>query len=121
MAYDLLLALHFLGLFMGGAAGLGLPVLGAAIQATQVDHRPSVGKAARPLRLIGQSGVGLLIQPLFSGLLGYLWFAEILTMIDVTGMAMIFVAILLVRRPSSVEPRVEKRVPPTLGGARTPD
>lgn len=67
------------------------------------------------------SGVGLLIQPLFSGLLGYLWFAEILTMIDVTGMAMIFVAILLVRRPSSIEPRVEKRVPPTLGGAQTPD
>ncbi|MEK6216626.1 MAG: hypothetical protein N2B03_05340, partial [Boseongicola sp.] len=61
MAYDLLLALHFLGLFMGGAAGLGLPVLGATIQATQVDHRPSIGKAARPLRLIGQSGVGLLI------------------------------------------------------------
>lgn len=61
MAYDLLLALHFLGLFMGGAAALGLPVLGATIQATKVDHRPSVGKAARPLRLIGQSGVELLI------------------------------------------------------------
>jgi len=67
------------------------------------------------------SGVGLLIQPLFSGLLGFLWFAEILTMIDVAGMAMIFVAILLVRRPSTATPPVEKRVPPTLGGAQAPD
>ncbi len=61
MTYDLLLALHFLGLFMGGAGGLGLPVLGATIQAAPVEHRPSIGKAVRPLRLIGQSGVGLLI------------------------------------------------------------
>lgn len=67
------------------------------------------------------SGIGLLIQPLFSGLLGFLWFAEILTMIDVAGMAMIFVAILLVRRPSKAMPPVEKRVPPTLGGAQPPD
>lgn len=67
------------------------------------------------------SGLGLLVQPLFSGLLGYLWFAEILTMIDVAGMAMIFVAILLVRRPSRAMPAVEKRVPPTLGGAQAPD
>jgi len=61
MAYDLLLALHFLGLFMGGAAGLGLPVIGAVLQAAPGEHRPSIGMAARPLRLIGQSGVGLLI------------------------------------------------------------
>lgn len=67
------------------------------------------------------SGLGLLVQPLFSGLLGFLWFAEILTMIDVAGMAMIFVAILLVRRPSKAIPAVEKRVPPTLGGAQAPD
>lgn len=61
MTYDLLLALHFLGLFMGGAAALGLPVLGAALQAAPGEHRPSIGRAAKPLRLIGQSGVGLLI------------------------------------------------------------
>lgn len=61
MANDLLIALHFLGLFMGGAAGIGLPVIGAIMQVTPVEHRPSVGRAARPLRLIGQSGVGLLI------------------------------------------------------------
>jgi drug/metabolite transporter (DMT)-like permease len=67
------------------------------------------------------SGIGLLVQPLFSGLLGFLWFAEILTMIDIAGMTMIFVAILLVRRPSKAMPRVEKRVPPTLGGAQAPD
>lgn len=67
------------------------------------------------------SGIGLLIQPLFSGLLGFLWFAEILTMIDVAGMAMIFAAIILVRRPSKAMPPVGKRVPPTLGGAQTPD
>lgn len=67
------------------------------------------------------SGVGLLVQPLFSGLLGFLWFAEILTMIDLTGMAFIFAAILLVRRPSTATPPVEKRVPPTLGGAQAPD
>ena len=58
---DLLLAAHFLGLFMGGAAGLGLPVLGAVTGAAPIEHRPSIGKAAKPLRIIGQSGVGLLI------------------------------------------------------------
>ncbi|MGI9395062.1 MAG: hypothetical protein ACR2OY_10495 [Boseongicola sp.] len=58
---DLILALHFLGLFMGGAAGLGLPVIGAIMPTAPVEHRPSIGKVARPLRLIGQSGVGLLI------------------------------------------------------------
>lgn len=67
------------------------------------------------------SGVGLLVQPLFSALLGFLWFSEILTAIDIAGMAMIFVAILLVRRPSVAEPRIEKRVPPSLGGAQAPD
>lgn len=67
------------------------------------------------------SGIGLLVQPLFSGLLGFLWFAEILTAVDAAGMAMIFAAILLVRRPSGMTPAVEKRVPPSLGGAQAPD
>ncbi len=77
MAYDLLLALHFLGLFMGGGAGLGLPVIGAIMPAAPVEHRPSIAKVARPLRLIGQSGVGLLIATglvlvLISGSIGNL-------------------------------------------------
>lgn len=67
------------------------------------------------------SGLGLLVQPLFSSLLGFLWFAEILTTVDVVGMALIFVAILLVRRPGTVSASVETRVPPSLGGAQAPD
>lgn len=67
------------------------------------------------------SGVGLLVQPLFAALLGFLWFAEIVTAIDTVGMMMIFTAIVLVRRPSSATPAVEKRVPPSLGGAQAPD
>jgi drug/metabolite transporter (DMT)-like permease len=67
------------------------------------------------------SGVGLLVQPLLSALLGFLWFGEILTGIDMTGMMLIFAAILIVRRPSTAQPAVEKRVPPSLGGARAPD
>lgn len=67
------------------------------------------------------SGIGLLVQPLFSSLLGFLWFAEILTSVDVVGMALIFVAILLVRRPGTVSTSVETRVPPSLGGAQAPD
>jgi drug/metabolite transporter (DMT)-like permease len=65
------------------------------------------------------SGVGLLIQPVFAALLGYLWFEEILSVTDLAGIAILFVAILLVRRPSAAQPPVEKRVPPG-GGAVTP-
>jgi drug/metabolite transporter (DMT)-like permease len=67
------------------------------------------------------SGIGLLVQPLFSALLGFLWFGELLTGIDMTGMAMIFTAIFIVRRPSASQPAVEKRVPPSLGGAQAPE
>lgn len=67
------------------------------------------------------SGVGLLIQPAFSGLLGYLWFGEVLALADIAGIALIFTAILIVRRPSAAQPEIEKRVPPSLGGAQIPD
>lgn len=65
------------------------------------------------------SGVGLLIQPVFAALLGYLWFAEVLSATDIPGIAILFAAMILVRRPSAAQPPVEKRVPPG-GGAVTP-
>lgn len=67
------------------------------------------------------SGVGLLVQPAFSGLLGYLWFGETLAPIDLAGIGLIFAAILIVRRPSAATPAIDKRVPPSLGGAPMPD
>lgn len=65
------------------------------------------------------SGIGLLIQPLLSAVLGFLWFSEILAGQDIVGMTMIFAAILLVRGSSRAS-RVEKRTPPSLGGAQPP-
>jgi drug/metabolite transporter (DMT)-like permease len=67
------------------------------------------------------SGLGLLIQPAFAATLGFLWFNEVLSAVDAGGMALIFVAILLVRRQSSERPAIETRVPPSLGGAQAPD
>lgn len=64
------------------------------------------------------SGIGLLIQPLLSALLGFLWFGEVLATLDIAGMALIFTAILLVRGSRG---KVEKRTPPTLAGAPTPE
>jgi len=65
------------------------------------------------------SGVGLLIQPVFAAVFGYVWFAEVLTPMAATGVAILFAAIMLVRRPSAAQPPVEKRVPPA-GGGTTP-
>ncbi len=45
------------------------------------------------------SGIGLLIQPLLSALLGWLWFSERLSAWEALGMAAILSAILLVRLP----------------------
>jgi drug/metabolite transporter (DMT)-like permease len=59
------------------------------------------------------SGVGLLIQPALSALVGYLWFGELLAPLDIAGMTAIFAAIILVRWPSRARPAVEKRVPPS--------
>lgn len=58
------------------------------------------------------SGIGLLIQPVFAALLGYLWFAEVLSTTDLVGVAILLAAMILVRRPSAAQPPVEKRVPP---------
>lgn len=65
------------------------------------------------------SGIGLLVQPMLAAALGFAWFGEILAPLDIAGMTMIFAAILLVRRPGAASP-VERRTPPSLGGARTP-
>ncbi|NNC73829.1 MAG: DMT family transporter [Sphingomonadaceae bacterium] len=65
------------------------------------------------------SGIGLLVQPLLAALLGFLCFNEILAGQDIVGMAMIFAAILLVRSSGRTS-RVEKRTPPSLGGAQPP-
>ena len=61
MGHDSLLALHFFGLFMGGAAGLGLPVIGATLAATPVEHRAPLARVAGILKRIGQAGMALLI------------------------------------------------------------
>jgi drug/metabolite transporter (DMT)-like permease len=66
------------------------------------------------------SGVGLLIQPVFSAMLGFLWYEERLTALDLAAVAILFAAILIVRRPSMARPPVEKRVPPEGGGVMPP-
>lgn len=67
------------------------------------------------------SGIGLLIQPVFSASLGYSWYGETLAPPDMAGMALIFVAILLVRSRGATAQAVETRTPPLLGGTRAPD
>ncbi|MFN2260418.1 MAG: DMT family transporter [Parasphingopyxis sp.] len=67
------------------------------------------------------SGLGLLIQPIFSASFGYGWYGEILAPSDLAGMAIIFIAILLVRSRGATAKRVETRTPPLLGGAQAPD
>lgn len=67
------------------------------------------------------SGLGLLIQPIFSATLGYGWYGEVLAPVDLVGMALIFVAILLVRSKGATARQVETRTPPSLGGAAAPD
>lgn len=59
--YDLILTLHFLGLWMGGASGIGLLVIGATAASAPVEHRPSIGRAVMPLRMAGMTGVALLV------------------------------------------------------------
>jgi drug/metabolite transporter (DMT)-like permease len=84
---------------------LGSQVIGQGLIVHALPHLPPLA-----------SGVGLLVQPVFSALLGFLWFAEVLTLVDLAGIAILFAAILLVRRPSAAQPPVEKRVPPGGGG-----
>ena len=45
------------------------------------------------------SGLGLLIQPILSAAMGWIWFEEGLTLLEVTGMTAILLALILVRVP----------------------
>lgn len=61
LGHDLVLALHFFGLFLGGASAFGLPVIGALTGRAPPEHRPTVGQAVKPLKALGHAGIGLLI------------------------------------------------------------
>lgn len=61
LIHDLLLAVHFFGLFMGGASGLGLPILGKAMAAAPVEHRATLGAIAPRLKAMGKMGLALLV------------------------------------------------------------
>lgn len=88
---------------------LGSQVIGQGLIVYALPHLPPLA-----------SGVGLLIQPVFAAMFGYVWFAEVLTPVAAAGVAILFAAIMLVRRPSAARPTVEKRVPPAGGGATPP-
>lgn len=61
MTHDLILALHFFGLFMGGAPGIGMIVLGAAMAEAPPEQKPGLARAAEGLKLMGKIGMGILI------------------------------------------------------------
>lgn len=88
---------------------LGSQVIGQGLIVYALPHLPPLA-----------SGIGLLIQPAFAAVFGYVWFAEVLTPVAATGVAILFAAIILVRRPSAARPPVEKRVPPAGGGVTPP-
>lgn len=88
---------------------LGSQVIGQGLIVYALPHLPPLA-----------SGIGLLIQPAFSALLGFVWFGERLTKLDATGIALLFAAILIVRRPSAASPAVRKSVPPGGGGGIMP-
>jgi drug/metabolite transporter (DMT)-like permease len=53
------------------------------------------------------SGVGLLSQPAIAALIGYIWYGEVLTPMDLAGVTLLFAAILIVRRPGAVQPPIK--------------
>ena len=59
--YEVVLTLHFLGLFMGGAPSIGLIVIGAITEAAPAEHRPTLARTVRPLKIFGKIGIGLLL------------------------------------------------------------
>lgn len=59
--YEIVLALHFLGLFMGGAPAIGLIVIGAISEAAPPEHRPTLARAVKPLKIFGKTGIGILL------------------------------------------------------------
>ena len=74
LAHDLTLTVHFVGLFMGGASAFGLPIIGALANNADPAHKPVLGRAVKPLKMVGHIGIALL---LISGVLmtsaGGLW------------------------------------------------
>ena len=66
LANDLAMTVHIVGLFMGGASAFGLPVIGALAGKAELEHKPVLGQAVKPLKTIGHIGLGLI---LLSGLL----------------------------------------------------
>ena len=61
LSHDIILTIHFLGLFMGGASAFGLPVIGAIAGKSEPEHRPAIGQAVKPLKMIGHIGLALLL------------------------------------------------------------
>lgn len=61
MGHDLLLFVHFFALAMGGAAAFGLPVTGAMHGAAPDEHKPSVARIVKPLKMIGHTAIALLV------------------------------------------------------------
>ncbi|MDA5095075.1 hypothetical protein O2N63_13380 [Aliiroseovarius sp. KMU-50] len=61
LANDLALTVHILGLFMGGASAFGLPVIGALAAKAELEHKPVLGRAVKPLKMIGHIGLGLIL------------------------------------------------------------
>ncbi|UWQ04869.1 hypothetical protein [Aliiroseovarius crassostreae] len=61
LANDLALTAHILGLFMGGASAFGLPVIGALADKAELEHKPVLGRAVKPLKMIGHIGLGLIL------------------------------------------------------------
>ncbi len=100
MGHDLLLAVHFLGLFMGGAAGIGLPVIGAVTEAAAEAHRPSIGRAVRPLQLSGHIGLGLLIVTgvVLAGMAGSWSGASAWFWVKLAGVAVLVAGVVLAGR-----------------------
>ena len=89
---------------------LGSQVIGQGLIIYALPHLPPLA-----------SGIGLLVQPVFAALLGFVWFGETLAPMDVAGITILFAAIIIVRRPSAARPPVEKRVPPGGGGGVMPE
>lgn len=58
---DVAMTVHIVGLFMGGASAFGLPVIGALTAKAEPEHKPVLGRAVKPLKMIGHVGIGLLL------------------------------------------------------------
>ncbi len=58
---DLMVFIHFVALAMGGAASIGLLVVGLTNAKVPPEHRPSVGRVALTLRTVGKTGMALLL------------------------------------------------------------